>query len=95
MARFETYKNTFPHARLTRTPDGPSLLGWPDELTGAEASVALQELPEAHRTAIEGRVLEEESYDALAARLRCSNSVVRQRVSRGLRMMHDRLEGLA
>ncbi len=66
-----------------------------DELTGAQASAALAELPESQRAAIEGRVLEEEGYDELAARLRCSNSVVRQRVSRGLRMMHDRLEGLA
>ncbi len=66
-----------------------------DELTGAEASAALEELPQSQRAAIEGRVLDEESYDEMAARLRCSSSVVRQRVSRGLRMMHDRLEGLA
>jgi RNA polymerase sigma factor (sigma-70 family) len=65
-----------------------------DELTGEQASAALRELPEHHREAIEGRVLDEDGYDELAARLRCSNSVVRQRVSRGLRMMHDRLEEL-
>lgn len=66
-----------------------------DELTDGEASAALQELPAAQRAAVEGRVLGQESYDELAARMRCSKSVVRQRVSRGLRVMRDRLEGLA
>lgn len=66
-----------------------------DALTGEIASQALAELPADQRAAVEGRVLEEETYDEMAARLRCSNGVVRQRVSRGLRVLRDRLEGLA
>lgn len=66
-----------------------------DELGNSVASSALDELPADQRAAVEGRVLEEESYEELATRLRCSNGVVRQRVSRGLKMMRDRLEGLA
>jgi len=66
-----------------------------DQLTDGEASLALAQLPEEQRRAVEGRVLQEQSYDELAAQLRCSNSVVRQRVSRGLRVLKDRLEGLA
>jgi DNA-directed RNA polymerase specialized sigma24 family protein len=39
-------------------------------------------------------VVEELGYDELAVSLRCSPSLVRQGVSRGLRAMRDRLEGL-
>lgn len=66
-----------------------------DQLTGDFATAALAQLPEDQRVAVEGRVLADESYEELAARLRCSPSVVRQRVSRGLRGLRDRLEGLA
>jgi RNA polymerase sigma factor (sigma-70 family) len=66
-----------------------------NELTAGEAVDALEDLPAEQRAAVEGRVLEEQSYEALAASMRCSNSVVRQRVSRGLRVLRDRLEGLA
>lgn len=52
----------------------------------------LQELPEDQRRAINGRVLEQREYAELAIRLRCSQSVVRQRVSRGLRTIRERLE---
>jgi RNA polymerase sigma factor (sigma-70 family) len=44
----------------------------------------LEVLPEAQREAVVGRVIEEREYAELAARLRCSEQVVRQRVSRGL-----------
>jgi len=37
--------------------------------------------------AVRARVVEEEDYEAIAARLRCSQSVVRQRVSRGLAVL--------
>jgi RNA polymerase sigma factor (sigma-70 family) len=47
----------------------------------------LAELPEGQRLAVQGRVLEERDYGELAHRLRCSESVVRQRVSRGLRAL--------
>jgi DNA-directed RNA polymerase specialized sigma24 family protein len=41
---------------------------------------------------VKGRVLHERSYDELALSLRCSQSVVRQRVSRGLRSLRQTLE---
>jgi RNA polymerase sigma factor (sigma-70 family) len=50
---------------------------------------ALAALPPAEREAIEARVLAEGSYDEIAARLRCSEAVVRQRVSRGLRRLRE------
>lgn len=65
-----------------------------DQMTGEAATEALMQLPAEQRQAVEGRVLDDESYDELAARLRCSPSVARQRVSRGLRLLRDRLEGL-
>jgi RNA polymerase sigma factor (sigma-70 family) len=66
-----------------------------DEL-GARGSAGalrlLEGLPEDQRLAVEGRVLEERDYEELAQRLACSQSVVRQRVSRGLRNIRKRLE---
>ncbi len=59
---------------------------------GAAALALLAELPEDQRLAVSGRVLDERDYADLAAELRCSESVVRQRVSRGLRAMRQRLE---
>ena len=57
-----------------------------DELgRGEQALRLLADLPEDQRLAVEGRVLEEAGYSELAGRLECSESVVRQRVSRGLR----------
>ncbi len=64
-----------------------------EELAGAPALAALEELPPEQRAAIAGRVVQEHSYEELAAALRCSESVVRQRVSRGLRTLRSRLEG--
>ncbi|MGH2895547.1 MAG: RNA polymerase sigma factor [Solirubrobacteraceae bacterium] len=64
---------------------------------GADRSDALElleELPDDQRQAIQGRVLEERDYAELAARLQCSASVVRQRVSRGLRTLRARMEGM-
>jgi RNA polymerase sigma factor (sigma-70 family) len=64
-----------------------------EELGGGEDALALLgELPEDQRRAISGRVLEQREYADLAAALSCSESVVRQRVSRGLRSIRDRLE---
>jgi RNA polymerase sigma factor (sigma-70 family) len=45
---------------------------------------ALASLPAAEREAIERRVIAEAPYGEIAAALRCSEAVVRQRVSRGL-----------
>jgi RNA polymerase sigma-70 factor (ECF subfamily) len=63
-----------------------------NELDGSPAAAALDELSVDQRAAVVGRVLDEESYPELAGRLRCSESVVRQRVSRGLRNLRNRLE---
>ena len=53
---------------------------------------ALSELSERIRDAVSGRVLEEREYGELATALACSESVIRQRVRRGLARIRDRLE---
>lgn len=57
------------------------------------ATLALAELPDEQREAIEARVLHERDYDEIAGELCCSEAVVRQRVSRGLRALRTRLAG--
>jgi RNA polymerase sigma factor (sigma-70 family) len=57
-----------------------------------ELTRLLSRLPEDQRAALVGRVLDERSYEQLAERLQCSQMVVRQRVSRGLRTLRARLE---
>ena len=52
---------------------------------------AVEELSDAERAAVRARVLEERGYDEIAAELSCSESVVRQRVSRGLARIRTRL----
>jgi RNA polymerase sigma-70 factor (ECF subfamily) len=49
----------------------------------------LTRLPDAQRAAIEARILQERDYGEIARELRCSESVVRQRVSRGLRSLRS------
>ncbi|MEJ7786980.1 MAG: RNA polymerase sigma factor [Solirubrobacteraceae bacterium] len=64
-----------------------------DEARGATpATVAFGGLPPEQSAAIRARVLDEEEYADIAARLKCSTAVVRQRVSRGLRAMRATLE---
>lgn len=53
---------------------------------------ALAELSEPLRVAVTGRVLEEREYRELAAALNTSESVVRQRVRRGLARLRARIE---
>jgi RNA polymerase sigma-70 factor (ECF subfamily) len=53
---------------------------------------ALGGLSEALRDAVVGRVLDEREYRELAQALECSESVVRQRVTRGLARIRNRLE---
>jgi RNA polymerase sigma factor (sigma-70 family) len=61
--------------------------------TGAhEIAALLAALPEVQREAIVARVVLEHSYEELAAAFACSESVVRQRVSRGLKTIRYRLE---
>jgi RNA polymerase sigma factor (sigma-70 family) len=52
---------------------------------------ALEELPEATRAALLARLVEELQYGEIAARLQCSEQVVRQRVHRGLKTLRANL----
>lgn len=52
---------------------------------------AVEALPAAERDAIRARIIEEQEYRELAARLGCSESVIRQRVSRGLARLRARV----
>jgi RNA polymerase sigma-70 factor (ECF subfamily) len=65
-----------------------------DELVSLEAGIAdlFDALPAVLRDAVAQRVIEERSYEEIAVDLRCSESVVRQRVSRGLRTLRSQLE---
>ena len=58
------------------------------------ATVALADLPEEQRVAIEARVVHDREYGEIAGELECSEAVVRQRVSRGLRTLRSRLGGM-
>lgn len=59
-----------------------------DELgDGEQALQLLARLPADQRLAVYGRVIEDRDYQELARSLQCSESVVRQRVSRGLRAL--------
>ena len=53
---------------------------------------ALEALPDPTRRALLARVVEERTYPEIAAELRCSEHVVRQRVHRGLARMRASLE---
>ena len=59
----------------------------------ADAADLLAILPDDQRTAIDARVLGEEPYADIAARIECSEGVVRQRVSRGLATLRARMTG--
>jgi RNA polymerase sigma factor (sigma-70 family) len=65
-----------------------------EELTSLDAGVValLETLPAPLREAVAQRVIEERSYEEIAEELSCSESVVRQRVSRGLRTLRSELE---
>jgi RNA polymerase sigma-70 factor (ECF subfamily) len=52
----------------------------------------LEQLPPAQRAAVRSRVMEEQEYSEIARRLRCSELVVRQRVSRGLARLQRDME---
>ena len=60
----------------------------------ARLEAAVQELPEAQRDAVLARVVEERPYTEIAERMACSEMVVRQRVSRGLRTLRTQMEEL-
>jgi RNA polymerase sigma factor (sigma-70 family) len=56
---------------------------------------ALSQLPSEQAEAIRARIVEEDSYAEIAGRMRCSESVVRKRVSRGLAALRQSLEETA
>ena len=58
----------------------------------ADATFALQSLPEDQRDAVIERVVNERGYEDIASELECSPSVVRKRVSRGLAAMRNRIK---
>jgi RNA polymerase sigma-70 factor (ECF subfamily) len=64
-----------------------------DELVGMDdrLQALLAELPSEHRKAVVARIIDERSYEEIATELRCSPSVIRQRVSRGLRTLRSEM----
>ena len=58
----------------------------------SDALVLLDQLPPAQRDAIRGRVIDEREYRELAQQLTCSEQLVRQNVSRGLRRLRKGLK---
>ena len=66
-----------------------------DELVGMNERIEqlVGNLPEELRQAVVGRIVEERSYAEIADQLDCSSSLIRQRVSRGLRTLRSDLEG--
>ncbi len=66
-----------------------------DELAAQDAAglqAAVAQLPSHEREAVTARVIDEREYREIAAELRCSESVVRQRVSRGLARVRSGLQ---
>ena len=59
---------------------------------GADAVELLEGLPAEQREAVRARVIEGREYRTIAAELECSESVVRKRVSRGVRSIRARME---
>jgi RNA polymerase sigma factor (sigma-70 family) len=66
-----------------------------DELVGMDERLEAltEQLPAELRDAVVARIIDERSYDEIAGDLQCSKSLVRQRVSRGLRTLRSDLEG--
>jgi RNA polymerase sigma-70 factor (ECF subfamily) len=62
-------------------------------IDGRAAFELLQELPDDQREALKARFADDRDYAEIAAQMRCSEQVVRKRVSRGLRGLRARLGG--
>jgi len=65
-----------------------------DELASLDAEILalVERLPAAQRQALAAHVIDERPYEQIAAELCCSQSVVRQRVSRALRTLRSQME---
>jgi RNA polymerase sigma factor (sigma-70 family) len=72
---------------LDRVEELASAIASRDALEAAVASLPLEQ-----REAVLARVVGERSYPEIAAEMACSEMVVRQRVSRGLKALRSRLE---
>jgi RNA polymerase sigma factor (sigma-70 family) len=59
---------------------------------GVNVEGILAELPADQRAAVRARILDERPYPEIAVELRCSEAVVRQRVSRGLARLRHQLD---
>jgi RNA polymerase sigma factor (sigma-70 family) len=57
-----------------------------------ELDSAIAELPDEQRTALLARVVDQRAYPEIAAEMNCSELLVRQRVSRGLRHLRLRIK---
>jgi RNA polymerase sigma factor (sigma-70 family) len=68
-----------------------------DRVIAADGEAAVREwlssIPAPQRDAVRLRVVEEQSYASIAQQLQCSETVVRQRVSRGLATLRDVVGG--
>jgi RNA polymerase sigma factor (sigma-70 family) len=62
-----------------------------EALGGSPALELVEELPADERAAVRARVVDERDYAEIAKDLRCSEAVVRKRVSRGLARMRDQM----
>jgi RNA polymerase sigma-70 factor (ECF subfamily) len=60
--------------------------------TAAALETAIEGLPDEQRDAVLARVVDERPYAEIAAEMRCSEMLVRQRVSRGLKNLRKRIE---
>ncbi len=60
-------------------------------ISDVDVTSALERLPANERDAVRARVIDEREYRDIAGELECSESVVRQRVSRGLARARTRL----
>lgn len=63
-----------------------------EKLAAGPALERLEALPASQREAVRAHILEERSYTEIARQLHCSPSVVRQRVSRGVRAIRAKME---
>lgn len=65
-----------------------------EELASLDEDVMarVEQLPALLREAVIGHVVDERPYTEIASELQCSESVVRQRVSRGLRTLRSQME---
>ena len=79
--------------RLGMQPIEPTDTGLEQVEQLAFSAELLSELPDDQRDAVQARVIEEQGYQEIAARLECSPQVVRKRVSRGLAALRARMEG--